>query len=189
MLLEANVRKMLVNGEEWASWHGYHIPISEKYIAIWTPAGTRMCWQTGCWTSQKHQLTYLWRDEWYTIHIGYGLDGRFVSGYCDVVLPTADYSNTASELSYTDLYVDVVIREDFSVFTKDQEVFKRAARLYPVVAQSRQMSFAMLAELETQAQQWSGPFALFPRSLARTDFAQLSPEEAANALRALIPSF
>jgi hypothetical protein len=183
MLLEANIRKMLVNGEQWASWHGYHIPVSEKYIAIWTPAGTEMCWKTGGWISKKHQLTYLWRDEWYTIHIGYDLDGRFISGYCDVVLPTDDYSNTASELLYTDLYIDVVIREDFSVFTKDQEVFERAAHLYPIVAESRQPSFMTLDQLEEQAKQWSGPFSLFPRSLPRIDFEQLTPEEAASVLR------
>jgi len=189
MLLEANVRKMLVDGEQWASWHGYHIPLSEKFFVIWTPAGTEMCWKTGCWVAQKHQLTYLWINEWYTIHVGYGLDGNFVSGYCDVVLPTAAYSNTAEELLYTDLYIDVVVREDYSVFTKDHEVFERAAHRYPIVEQSRQQSYVALNQLEEQAKRWSGPFSLFPRSLPRTDFERLSPDEAAIALRtALAPS-
>jgi predicted RNA-binding protein associated with RNAse of E/G family len=109
-----------------------------------------------------------------------------VSGYCDVVLPTDNYSNTAEELLYTDLYVDVVVREDYSVFTKDQEVFERAAHRYPIVEQSRAQSFATLNRLEEQAKQWSGPFSLFPRALPRTDFERLSPDEAATALRAAL---
>lgn len=37
MLLEANNRTMLVNGDQWACWSGYHIPVSEDYFVIWTP--------------------------------------------------------------------------------------------------------------------------------------------------------
>src|SRR5690242_459888 len=65
MLLEANVRKMLVNGDQWACWHGYHVPVSEEYFVIWTPAGTEMHWKPGSWISQKHQLTYFWPNEWF----------------------------------------------------------------------------------------------------------------------------
>lgn len=186
MLCDTNVRKMLVNGDQWATWHGYHIPVSEEYFAVWTPAGTEMRWKPGSWISEKHQLTYFWPDAWFTIHVGYSPSGDFFSGYCDVVLPQATYSNTASELIYTDLYVDVVVREDFSVFTKDQEVFERAAQRFPVVEQSRVKSFEVLDWLEIQAKQWTGPFALFPRFLPRTDFERLSPEEAGAALRSLL---
>jgi hypothetical protein len=79
-----------------------------------------------------------------------------------------------------------VVREDYSVFTKDQEVFERAAHRYPIVEQSREQSFATLNRLEEQAKQWNGPFSLFPRALPRTDFEQLSPDEAATALRAAL---
>ncbi len=109
MLLEANVRKMLVDGSQWASWAGYHIPVSDKYVVIWTPAGTQMNWRPGTWVSQRHQLTYFWPEEWFTIHVGYNSnDGTFSSGYCDVVLPSSDYTNTASELIYTDLYIEII---------------------------------------------------------------------------------
>ena len=183
MLLTAQVRKMLVNGDQWASWNGYHIPVSEEYFVIWTPVGSEMNWKSGSWISQKHQLTFLWPHEWYTIHVGYDLSGTFISGYCDVVLPTSDYSNSSLELIYTDLYIDVVIREDYSVYTKDHEVFDRAAQRYPIVEQSRKKSFEVLDWLEEQANTWGGPFTLIPRQLPRTDFEHLMPQEAATFLR------
>lgn len=187
MLLEANIRKMLVDGDQWASWHGYHIPVSEEYIVIWTPAGTRMHWKPGSWTAQKHQLTYFWPAAWFTIHIGYDpTTGAFLSGYCDVVLPASNYTNSSTELIYTDLYIDVVVREDYSVYTKDQEVFNRAAQRYPTVEQARQKSFETLDWLEEQARHWTGPFAVIPRHLPRTDFVSLSSEEAATILRTQI---
>lgn len=186
MLLETNIRKMLVDGEQWANWHGYHIPVSENYFVIWTPAGTEMCWKTGCWIAEKHQLTYLWNQERFTIHIGYDLSGKFISGYCDVVLPHTDYTNSAQELIYTDLYIDVVVREDHSVYTKDQEVFNRAALRYPIVEQARKKSFETLDWLEQQAIAWTGPFTLMPQQLPRTDFERLSASDAAAVLRSTI---
>jgi protein associated with RNAse G/E len=185
MLIKANVRKMLVNGDQWAMWSGYHIPVSNQYFVIWTPAGTDMHWKPGSWTLQKHQLSFFWPDAWFTLHIGYDLDGGFLSGYCDVVLPSSDYSNSSTELIYTDLYIDVVIREDYSVYTKDHEVFDRAARYFSIVEQSRQKSFEVLDWLEEHARQWTGPFASIPRRLPRTDFERLSPDEASAVLRAL----
>src|SRR5690242_8635284 len=110
MLFDTTIRKVLVDGSQWASWQGYHVPVSDKHFVIWTPAGTQMHWRPGSWVSQKHQLSYFWPDAWYTIHIGYDArTGNFLSGYCDVVLPTISYSNTAEEMIYTDLYIDVVI--------------------------------------------------------------------------------
>ena len=182
MLLEASIRKMLVDGDQWARWNGYHIPVSEDYIVIWTPIGTEMHWKPGTWISQKHQLSYFWPNEWYTIHIGYDANGHFLSGYCDVVLPNDNYTNTARELIYTDLYIDVVVREDFSVYTKDHEVFDRAAKRFPLVEQARQRSFEVLDWLEEHARKWTGPFAIMPKQLSRTDFITLSPAEAQAAL-------
>lgn len=183
MLLEADIRKMLVDGTEWASWHGYHIPVSEERIVIWTPVGTEMHWRPRTWIAQRHQLTYFWCDAWYTIHVGYDLNGDFLSAYCDVILPNADYTNTAQELIYTDLYIDVVVREDYSVFTKDHEVYERAARHFPIVEQARQQSFEVLDWLEQQATHWTGPFEYIPRHLSRTNFETLNPDEAAAALQ------
>ncbi|HAT46917.1 MAG TPA: hypothetical protein DDW33_01145 [Ktedonobacter sp.] len=185
MLLETNIRKMLVSGDQWASWHGYHVPVSNEYFVVWTPAGTEMHWKPGTWIAQKHQLTYFWPDAWFTIHAGYDKGGTLISGYCDVVLPNSDYTNTARELIYTDLYIDVVVRPDYSVYTKDHEVFDRAARYFPIVEQSRKKSFEVLDWLEKHAKHWSGPFKLIPRLLPRTDFETLSPGEASTILQAL----
>ncbi len=182
MLQEVEIHKVLVDGEEWAHWHGYHIPVSEEYFAIWTPAGSQMNWSTGNWVAVKHQLTYFWRELWYTIHIGYDNDGRFLSGYCDIVLPSENYSNTQAEMVYTDLYIDVVVRADHSVYTKDHAVYARAAKRFPVVQQAQQRAFAELDWLEGQAKAWTGPFRLFPARLPITDFERYSPEEAARVL-------
>lgn len=184
MLFDTTIRKMLVDDSQWASWRGYHIPVSDEHFVIWTPAGTQMYWRPGTWISQKHQLSYFWRDEWFTIHIGYDdKTGRFLSGYCDVVLPSNDYTNTAKEMIYIDLYIDVVVKEDYSVYTKDHEVFDRASLRYPVVEQSRKKSFEVLDWLEEHAKNWSGPFALIPRQLPRIDFETLEPGEAGAILQ------
>ncbi len=186
MLLETDIRKMLVDGSQWAGWHGYHVPASDEYFVIWTPAGTEMRWRPGSWISEKHQMSYFWRDAWFTIHVGYdNQTGSLLSGYCDVVLPNSSYTNTAEEMIYTDLYIDVVVREDYSVYTKDHEVFDRAARRFPIIEQSRRQAFEVLDWLEDQAKHWTGPFKLIPRRLPRTDFEELGSDEAGAALRAI----
>ena len=187
MLLSTNIRKLLVDGDQWAQWQGYQLPISDQYVSIWTPIGTEMHWKPGTWLAHKHSIMYFWNNERYTIHISYHPDGTFASGYCDVVLPTAAYTSTSTEIIYVDLYIDVVIREDFSVYTKDQEVFDRAAMRYPIVEESRQKSFEVLDWVEEQAKQWSGPFAIMPRQLPRTDFERLEPAEAGAIVKAIIP--
>lgn len=186
MLLTAHIRKMLVNGDQWGSWYGYHIPVSNEYFVIWTPIGTPMYWKPGTWISQKHQLAYFWPNTWFTIHVGYDQAGSFLSAYCDVVLPNSyddtNTPNTAEEFIYTDLYIDVVVRQDGSVYTKDQEVFDRAAKRYPIVEEYRQKSFETLNWLEEHAKHWTGPFSSMPQHLTRTDFEFLSGEEAQKAL-------
>ena len=191
MLLKANIAKMLVSGDEWAAWEGYQLPISDEYVCIWTPIGTKKHWKPHHWKpdfffSENHVLTYFWPDAWFTIHISYHEDGGFASGYCDVILPSPAYTSESRELIYTDLYVDVVIRGDFSVFTKDQEVFARAAQRYPLVETSRRKAFQTLDCLEDHAKSWSGPFSIMPRQLPRTDFVSLSEEEIQEALRSAI---
>ncbi len=177
MLLEANVRKMLVDGSQWATWQGYQFPISDSFVSVWTPIGTAMRWRPSTWLSHEHQISYFWSDEWYTIHNRYHPDGSFASSYCDVVLPTPAYSSTSQELVYIDLYIDVVVREDGSVYTKDQEVFDRAALHYPIVEQSREKAFEVLDWLEVHAKAWTGPFSIMPKQLPRTDFTTLSIEQ------------
>jgi protein associated with RNAse G/E len=186
MLEKAKVYKMLVNGDQWGAWQGYQLPVSDSYVCIWTPVGTPMHWKPGTWVSENYKLSYFWPDAWYTIHIGYGRDGGFDSGYCDVVLPTPHFTSASRQLTYVDLYIDVVIRADFSVYTKDQEVFDRAAQRYPVVEKTRRKSFEVLDWVEVQARSWSGPFGCIPKCLPRTDFENLSAEEARSALRSAI---
>lgn len=191
MLLEANVYKMLVNGDEWGEWQGYQLPVSDEYVVIWTPRGTRRHWKPHKWKpdfflSERHALSFFWPGAWYTIHIGYHADCSFSDGYCDIILPTPAYTSASRELIYTDLYIDVVVREDGSVFTKDQEVFDRAARRYPIVEQSRRQAFETLYWLEEHAKHWSGPFEVVPRRLPRTDWDTLSEQEIRAEMRAAL---
>ncbi len=188
MLQEVNVYKMLVNGDQWACWQGFQLPVSDDYICIWTPIGTKKHWKPRYWKpdffyADYHTLTYIWPAHWFAIHIGYTETGAFRSGYCDVTLPAPAYTSETKEIVYTDLYVDVVIRQDFSVYTKDQEVYERAAQKYPIVAQSWKKSFEVLDWMEDHAKNWSGPFALMPRQLPATTWDHLSVEE----IRALMP--
>ncbi len=182
MLLETDVHKMLVNGDPWASWQGFQLPVSDEYICIWTPLGTKKHWKPHYWKpdffyADCHTLTYIWPENWFAIHISYTAEGRFKSGYCDVTLPAPAYTSQAQEVIYTDLYVDVVIREDYSVYTKDQEVYERAADKYPIVAESRLKSFEVLDWMEAHARQWTGPFAVMPHQLPRTTWDDLSVGE------------
>ena len=191
MLLEADVCKMLVNGDPWAEWKGYQVPVSEEYVCIWTPVGTKKHWKPNHWKpnffySEKHSLSYFWTDAWFTIHISYYENGSFAYGYCDIILPTPIYTSTSRELIYTDLYVDVVIREDHSVYTKDHEVFDRAAKRYPIVEESRQKSFEVLDWVEQHAKNWTGPFTVMPQHLPRTDFESMSGEEARRVIRSAL---
>lgn len=183
MLQESDISKILVNGDQWGAWRGYQVPMSEEYVCIWTPIGTPMHWKPGTWISRKHSLTYFWPGCWFTIHIGFHEDGSFASGYCDVILPTPHYTSASRELMYTDLYIDVVIRENFSIYTKDQEVFERAAQRYTSVEKARQKAFEALDWVEEQAKQWTGPFAIIPRHLFRTDIESMSGEEAQIVIR------
>ena len=91
--------------------------------------------------------------------------------------PLPTYTDATGEIVYVDLYIDVVVREDRSVYTKDQEVFDRAAQRYPIVAQSRQKSFEVLDWLEQHAKKWTGPFSTLPRRLPRSDFETMNAEE------------
>lgn len=181
-MLQVDVSKMLVNGSPWAFWQGFQLPVSDEYVCIWTPVGTRKHWKPRHWKpdffyAEAHTLTYIWPHEWFAIHISYTEDGAFSSGYCDVTLPAPEYTSESREVIYTDLYVDVVIRKDYSVYTKDQEVYARAEKEYPVVADAHQKSFEVLDWLEEHARQWSGPFAVMPRQLPRTHWDDLSVSE------------
>jgi protein associated with RNAse G/E len=191
MLLKAHIYKMLVNGDAWGEWQGYQLPVSDDYVTIWSPRGTKRYWKPHNWKpdfflSERHSLSYFWPGAWYTIHAGYYADGSFSDGYCDIILPTPNYTSKSQELTYIDLYIDVVIREDFSVYTKDHEVFERAARYYPIVEESREQAFKALDQVEAYAKQWSGPFEVIPRYLPRTDWEQLSIDEIRAEMRAAL---
>jgi len=80
------------------------------------------------------------------------------------------------------LYLDVVVREDRSVYTKDQQVFEWAAMRYPVVRKARGQVYDEMGRLEEHARQWTGPFAFIPTRLPRTDWEQRSPAEVGSLL-------
>jgi protein associated with RNAse G/E len=193
MLLEANVLKMLVNGDEWGTWRGYQLPVSDQYVTIWTPRGTRRHWKPHRWKpdfflSENHSISYFWPGAWYTIHMAYREDGTFSDAYCDIVLPTPPYTSASRELIYTDLYIDVVVRDDYSVFTKDHAVYDRAAQRYPIVEESRQKAFEALDWVEEHAKHWTGPFTFMPRYLPRTDWEALTTEEIRAAMHSALNS-
>lgn len=191
MLVQADIYKMLVNGDAWGEWSGYQLPLGNQYVTIWAPRGTRRHWKPHKWKpdfflSEKHSLSYFWPGAWYTIHIAYFEDGSFSDGYCDIILPTPDYTSASREITYTDLYIDVVIRQDGSVFTKDHAIFDRAALRYPIVEESRQKAFETLDWVEQHAKHWSGPFSIMPRRLTRTDWEKLSPAAIRTEMRAAL---
>ena len=76
-----------------------------------------------------------------------------------------------------------MVRDDYSVFTKDQEVFDRAALRYPIVEESRQKAFEALDWVEEHAKYWTGPFAVMPQRLPRTDWETLTTQEIHTAMR------
>ncbi len=76
-----------------------------------------------------------------------------------------------------------MIREDYSVYTKDQEVYERLARKYPIVAEARQKSYEVLDWMEEHAKNWTGPFAVMPRQLPRTEWENLSVTEIRELMR------
>jgi hypothetical protein len=79
-----------------------------------------------------------------------------------------------------------VVREDYSVFTKDHAVFDRAAQRYPIVEESRQKAFEALDLVEEHAKHWTGPFTIIPRRLPRTDWEALTTEEIRSAMRSAL---
>ncbi len=189
MLLEADVYKMLVDGTPWGAWRGYQLPVSSEYVCIWTPSGTKKHWKPDFWKpdffyAKNHSLSYFWPGAWYTIHMSYHPDGSFADGYCDIILPTPHYTSASRELVYTDLYVDVVMREDRSVFTKDQAVYDRAAKRFPIVEESREQAYKWLDFVEQHARTWTGPFSIMPHRLPQTDFVTLGDDEIRKVLSA-----
>jgi predicted RNA-binding protein associated with RNAse of E/G family len=118
--------------------------------------------------------------------MAYYEDGTFSDAYCDIILPTPPYTSTSRELVYTDLYIDVVVRDDYSVFTKDHAIFDRAAQRYPIVEESRHKAFEALDWVEEHAKHWTGPFTVMPRHLPRTDWEALTTAEIRASMRSAL---
>jgi protein associated with RNAse G/E len=178
MLASVELFKMIPDGTQWGQWSGYHLPIDPHCTTVWTPAGTAMHWSYRTWEAQNHALAFVWPGRWYVIHAFYDPAGDFAGCYCDIVLPNPPVSPSATEIYYTDLYIDVVIRSDRSVFTKDEEVYARAMRVLPQLVELHDDAFRELATLAAHAQAWTGPFAAIGPHLARTDWATLDPSSA-----------
>jgi protein associated with RNAse G/E len=136
-----------------------------------------MHWQPATWDAENHAIAYFWPGRWYVIHTFYTRGGVFAGCYCDIVLPNPTVAPAASDMRYTDLYVDVVVRADRSVFTKDQEVYDRAMLKHDALVAMHDEVFRELAALANHAEHWTGPFALISDHLARDDWHTLDPAD------------
>ncbi len=175
MLSAVEVYKMLPDGSQWGRWQGFWLPISDACPTVWTPAGTPMHWRPNTWHAAHNEITFIWPGQWYVIHSFYDPMGDFAGCYCDIVMPNPPVTPDATEVRYTDLYVDVVVRADRSVFTKDHEVYGRAAVVNPHLAELRAEAFQALDTLEAHALAWDGPFAAVVAHLDRLDWQTLDP--------------
>lgn len=186
MLQRITVRKMLIDGRQWGTWQPYLFPVSDEFVATWTPAGTEMQWATGTFGATFNTLHYWWPGAQYLIGAFYN-GTQFAGCYCDITTPLAAVPADAPEREYLDLYLDLVVRADRSWFTKDQEVYDRAEQVIPDLRELRPAAEASLRQMEHWAGAWAGPFARIPQTLARTDWHTLDPAspEFAAATRAL----
>lgn len=178
MLPAIEVYKLLPDGSQWGRWRGYRVPASDRCGVVWTPAGTAMHWRPATWLASEHAVAYLWPGRWYVIHAKYSPEGVFAGCYCDIVTPNPALPPDAADARYTDLYVDVVVRPDRSVYTKDHEVYARAMAAYPELAALRDRAFAELDGLAAHARAWTGPFTAVSDRLVRTDWELLDPQGA-----------
>ena len=178
MLAAVEVYKMLPDGSQWGQWSGYRLPVSAACATVWTPIETPMHWRPHTWNATNHAIAFFWPARWYVIHAFYDRAGDFAGCYCDIVTPNPPVAPHAKQIQYTDLYVDVVVRADHSVITKDQEVYDRVMRHNPEVAALHDDAFRELDALAAQAVAWTGPFAVIDAHLLRTDWETLDPTSA-----------
>jgi len=170
MLELVSIQKIVPNGSEWGHWQGYRLPISEACPTVWTPAGTAMHWQHNIWETKNHEITFFWPHRWYVIHVFYNHEKTFFGCYCDIVMPNPPFAPDSSNLRYVDLYVDVVVKPDHSVYTKDEEIYERAMKQNANLIPIRDRTFAELDALAAHARNWTGPFAILDEQIVRTDW-------------------
>lgn len=174
MLPRITVRKMLIDGSQWGTWQPYILPTSGNLIATWTPAGTEMHWATATFLAKYNTIHLWWPGAHYLIGAEY-TGTAFAGCYCDVIQQLPHLPASAPERIYVDLYLDLVVLEDRSAYTKDQEIFDRAEQEIPVLREERAAAEETLRQLEAWAADWSGPFAHVPGTLPRLDYHDLSP--------------
>lgn len=174
MLPHVDVYKILPDGFQWGYWKGYRLPVTPRCPMVWTPLGTSMQWYHNTWDLRSHEVTYFWPGTWYVIHSFYTPAMDFNGCYCDIVKPNPAFRQDSPSMQYVDLYVDVVVRPDHSVYTKDEEVYARAAEAMPDLRDHRTEVFEEFAALADHARNWTGPFAIIPEHLLRADWHQLT---------------
>lgn len=185
MLPRITVRKMLIDGSQWGTWQAHMLPTSGELVATWTPAGTEMRWAKATFAATYNNIHLWWPRARYLINAQY-IGAEFAGCYCDVILPLPALPASAPERIYVDLYLDLVVRDDRSAYSKDQDVFDRAEREIPALREERAASEDTLRQLEAWAADWSGPFAHVPATLPRLDYHELDP--ASPDLTALVAS-
>ena len=178
MLQQVELYKIIPDGSVWGYWRGFRLPISTACTTVWTPAGTPMHWRHNTWEAKSHEITFFWPDRWYVIHAFYQRNKRFFGCYCDIVMPNQPIALDATEMRYIDLYVDVVVKPDHDVYTKDEEVYERAMKSYPDLLALHDQAFAELDALARHARDWTGPFAVLADEIIRTDWNELDAHSA-----------
>jgi hypothetical protein len=174
MLPRVTVRKVMIDGLQWGIWQAYALPLAAEYTALWTPAGTEMRWAPGTFVASYNTIHYWWPGAQHLIAAHYTGD-QFAGCYCDVVLPLADLPASAPRREFVDLYIDLVVRDDRSWYTKDHEIYDRAEQVHAELRVERPAAEAALRRLEEWAAAWSGPFTEIPASLPRIDWHLLEP--------------
>lgn len=185
MLPRITVRKMLFDGSQWGTWQPYVLPTSGDLVATWTPAGTEMRWATATFLAAYNNIHLWWPGARYLINAQY-LGTEFIGCYCDVIQPLPKLPASAPERIYVDLYLDLVVREDRSAYSKDQDVYDRAEQAIPALREERAAAEETLRWLEMWAAKWTGPFAHVPAALPRQDYHKLDAD--APDLAALVAS-
>ena len=176
MLAPVTVHKILPDGSEWGYWDGFHLPVTTECALVWTPMATPMHWRYSTWPARHHEITFFWPNRWYVINAFYNNDLRFAGCYFDIVLPNSPDLLNAGEMRYTDLYVDVVVGDDYSVYTKDEEVYERAMRHNAELAELHDRAFSELVALADHARNWTGPFTAIAPTITQLEWQLLDPQ-------------
>lgn len=114
------VDKLHPDGSPRASWYGYRLPDRDGAVRVYAPPLTRRIHVAGLWTPPGWLVSAFHPDWRFVPHRW--VDGEATGTYIDIVRSTAVHRD---HVEYVDLYLDVSIRADGTVFEKDEELLSR----------------------------------------------------------------